>query len=50
MFMDYVMKVLVGQNVTTGVPMYKCMEMVLKGEAKAKFYAAGLLSRNLHSR
>ena len=35
--MDYVQKVIVGQNVTTGPSMYKCMESVLKGDAKAKF-------------
>ena len=28
---------LVEQNVTTGLPMYKCMERVLKGDAKAEF-------------
>ena len=32
-----VLKSLVGQNVTTGPPMYKCMERVLKGDAKAEF-------------
>ena len=26
-----------GQNVTTGPPMYECMERVLKGNAKAEF-------------
>ena len=36
-FVDLVQKSLVGQNVTTGPPMYKCMEMVLKGDAKAEF-------------
>ena len=36
-FVDLVQKVLVGQNVTTGPPMYKCMEMVLKGDAKVEF-------------
>ena len=36
-FVDLVQKALVGQNVTTGPPMYKCMERVLKGDAKAKF-------------
>ena len=36
-FMDLVQKALVGQNVTTGPPMYKCMERVLKGDAKAEF-------------
>ena len=33
--MDLVQKSLVGQNVTTGPPMYKCMERVLKDDAKA---------------
>ena len=36
-FMDLVQKALVGQNVTTGPPIYKHMERVLKGDAKAKF-------------
>ena len=36
-FVDLVQKALVGQNVTTGPPMYKCMERVLKGVAKAEF-------------
>ena len=36
-FMDLVQKSLVGQNVTTGPPMYKCMERLLKGDAKAEF-------------
>ena len=36
-FMDLVQKSLVGQNVTTGPPLYKCMERVLKGDAKAEF-------------
>ena len=36
-FVDLVQKALVGQNVTTGPPMYKCMERVLKGDAKAEF-------------
>ena len=35
--MELVQKALVGQNVTTGPPMYKCMERVLKGDAKAEF-------------
>ena len=43
-FVDLVHKALVGQNVTTGSSMYKCMERVLKGDAKAEFY----LSRKLH--
>ena len=36
-FVDLVQKALVGRNVTTGPPMYKCMERVLKGDAKAEF-------------
>ena len=35
--MDLVQKSLVGQNVTTGPPMYECMERVLTGDAKAEF-------------
>ena len=35
--MDLVQKSLVGQNVTIGPPMYKCMERVLKGDSKAEF-------------
>ena len=35
--MYLVHKALVGQNVTTGPPMYKCMKWVLKGDAKTKF-------------
>ena len=34
---DLVQKVLVGQNITTGLPMYKCMEKVLKGDFKGEF-------------
>ena len=34
---DLVQNALVGQNVTTGPPMYKCMERVLKGDAKTEF-------------
>ena len=34
--MDLVQKALVGQNVTTGSPMYKYMERVLKGDVKLK--------------
>ena len=34
---DLIQKSLVGQNVTTGPPMYECMERVLKGDAKAEF-------------
>ena len=36
-FMDLVQKASVGQNVTTGSLMYKCMERVMKGDAKTKF-------------
>ena len=36
-FMDLVQKSLVGQNVSTGPPMYKCMERELKGDAKVEF-------------
>ena len=36
-FVDLVQKSLVGQNVTTGPPIYDCMERVLKGDAKAEF-------------
>ena len=36
-FVGLVQKALVGQNVTTGPPMYKCIERVLKGYAKAEF-------------
>ena len=36
-FVDLVQQALVGQNVTTGSAMYKCMEWVLKGDAKAEF-------------
>ena len=35
-FVDLVQKSLVGQNDTTGPPMYKCMERVLKGDTKAE--------------
>ena len=35
--MDVVQRSLIGQNVTTGPPMYECMEMVLKGDTKAEF-------------
>ena len=37
-FVDLVLKSLVGQNVTTGPPMYECIERVLKGDAKAEFF------------
>ena len=36
-FVDLVQMALAGQNVTTGPPMYKFMERVLKGNAKAEF-------------
>ena len=36
-FMYLVQKALVGQNVNTGSPMHKCMERVLKGDAKTEF-------------
>ena len=36
-FVYLVQNSLVGQNVTTGSTMYKCMERVLKGDAKAEF-------------
>ena len=35
-FAELVQKVLIGQNVTTGPPIYKCMERELNGGAKAK--------------
>ena len=36
-FVDLVQKSLVGHNITTGPPMYECMERVLKGDTKAEF-------------
>ena len=36
-FMDLVQKSLMGQNVNTGPPMYKFMERLLTGDAKAEF-------------
>ena len=36
-FLDLVQNVLVSQNVTTSSPMYKSMEMLLKGDRKARF-------------
>ena len=36
-FVNLVQKSLVGQNVTTGPPICKCMERALKGDAKAEF-------------
>ena len=44
--MDLVQKTLVGQNVTTGPPMYKCMERVLKGDTKAEFTQQANLARS----
>ena len=35
--MDLVQKSLLGQNVTTGSPMYECMVSVLVDDAKAEF-------------
>ena len=35
--MELVQKALVGQNITTGPPMYKYVLKVLKGDAKANF-------------
>ena len=34
--MDLVQKSLAGQNVTIGPPMYKCIEWILTGNAKAE--------------
>ena len=39
--MDLVQKALVGQNITTGPSMYKCIERVLKSGAKAKVTQQG---------
>ena len=36
-FVDLIQKSLGHQKITTGPPMYKCMERVLKGDAKAEF-------------
>ena len=36
-FMDLDQKSLMGQNVTTGSSMYKCMVRMLTSDAKAKF-------------
>ena len=46
-FMDLVQKALVGQNVTNDPPMYKYMEWVLKGDAKAEFTQQANLERSL---
>ena len=45
-FVDLVQKSIVGQNITIGPPMYKCMERVLKGDVKTEF----LQKANLASR
>jgi hypothetical protein len=37
MFIDLCKKAIIGQNVTTGPPMYAFMDRVLKGDAKAEF-------------
>ena len=42
-FVDLVQKNLEGQNVTTGPPMYKCMERVLRVDAKGKFLQQAIL-------
>ena len=36
-FVDFVQKALVGQNIYIGPPKYKSMERVLKSDAKAEF-------------
>ena len=36
-FVDLVQKTVVAQNISTGTPMYKYTERVLKGDAKAEF-------------
>ena len=38
MFLDIVQKSLLGQNITTGQPMYECMERVLKDDARAEVH------------
>ena len=45
-FMNLVQKSLVGQHVTTGPSMYKCMERLLSGDAKAKFRQHANLAGN----
>ena len=42
-FVDLVQISLVGQYVTTSLPMYKCMERELKGDAKAEFLQKAIL-------
>ena len=36
-FVDLAQKILVAQNITSGLPIYGCMKRVLKGDAKAEF-------------
>ena len=43
---DLVQKALVQQNITTGPPMYECMEWVLKGDTKAEFIQQANLVRS----
>ena len=46
--MDLVQKSLLGQIITTGAPLYECMERILKGDAKAKFLKqANLVGRHI---
>ena len=47
-FVDLVQKAIVGQNVTNDPSMHKCMEGVLKGDAKAKFTQQAYLVGILH--
>ena len=42
-FVDLFQKSLIEQNITTGPPMYECMERVLKGSAKAEFLKQAIL-------
>ena len=37
LFVNLVQKSFVGQNMTAGSPIYKCMERMLKGDVKAEF-------------
>ena len=37
---NLVRKSLVGKNITTGLPMYKCMERILQGDAEAEVSSA----------
>ena len=45
-FIDLVQKALVEQNITTSLPMYKCMEWVLKGDVKEEFTQQANLVRS----